>query len=124
LAHRRKDLRSLRSGAVAGPLRSPRPRTDRRGAAAVRGGGQPPRGRGTMSVDAYAADDQAAFIAAMAMGAARAEAEVGYRDHHFSIAGHCIRLRIAGEGFAGKLPTALGHLASPPAAVPALTIRA
>lgn len=70
------------------------------------------------------AADQLAFFEAMTSGAIRAEAEVGHTDFHYSVAGHPIRLRIAGAGFAERLPTALGHLTSEPEDPPALTIRA
>ena len=45
-------------------------------------------------------------------------------EHHYSVAGHAVHLRIAGSGFADKLPTALAHLARPPGEPPALTIHA
>lgn len=70
------------------------------------------------------AADQLAFFQTMMAGADRAEERAGYTDHLYSVAGHPIRLRIAGSGFAEKLPTALAHLRADPGAVPALTIRA
>lgn len=73
---------------------------------------------------AHDAADQEAFFDAMYAGARRAEAQAGYRDHHYAVAGHAVRLRIAGSGFAGKLPTALAHLAGAPAEEPTLTIHA
>lgn len=72
----------------------------------------------------YETADQAAFFEAMQEGARRAEEHAGYRDHHYSIAGHAVRLRIAGAGFAGKLPGALAHLCRPPVDAPSLTIHA
>jgi hypothetical protein len=70
------------------------------------------------------AADQVAFFDAMYGGATRAEAHAGHSDHYFSVAGHSIRLVIAGRGFADKLPAALGHLSRPSEAKPALTIHA
>jgi hypothetical protein len=68
--------------------------------------------------------DQVAFFDAMLGGATRAEAHAGHSEHHFSVAGHSVRLTIAGRGFANKLPTALGHLSRPSGGTPALTIHA
>ena len=68
--------------------------------------------------------DKVAFFDAMHEGARRAEDEAGYRDHHYAIAGHPVRLRIAGSGFADKLPGALAHLSRPAGETPALTIYA
>jgi hypothetical protein len=68
--------------------------------------------------------DQVAFFDAMYGGATRAEAHAGHSEHHFSVAGHSVRLMIAGSGFADKLPTALGHLSRPSGATPVLTIHA
>ena len=73
---------------------------------------------------AYDAADQAAFFDAMCDGARRAEEHAGHRDFHYSIAGRAVRLRIAGSGFADKLPAALAHLSRPPGDAPALTIHA
>jgi hypothetical protein len=70
------------------------------------------------------ASDQAAFFDAMYGGATRAEIHAGHSAHHFTVAGHPVSLVIAGRGFAEKLPTALGHLARPSGAKPALTIHA
>ena len=60
------------------------------------------------------AADQESFFDAMYGGAMRAEVHAGHSEHHFSVAGHSVRLMIAGRGFADKLPTALGHLSRPP----------
>jgi hypothetical protein len=71
-----------------------------------------------------AAADQVAFFDALFEGASRAEQHAGYCDHHFSVAGHAVRLRIAGSGFAEKLPGALAHLSAPEVEEPALTVHA
>lgn len=68
--------------------------------------------------------DQVAFFDGMGEGARRAQEQAGYRDHEYSIAGHAVRLRIAGGGFADKLPGALAHLQRPAAGEPSLTIHA
>lgn len=70
------------------------------------------------------AADQLGFFETMMAGATRAEEQGGRTDHHYSIAGHPIHLRIAGSGFAAKLPTALDHLRADADGAPALTIRA
>ena len=72
----------------------------------------------------YETADQVAFFDAMYDGARRAQAHVAYRDHEYSVAGHTIRLRIAGSGFADKLPGALAHLRQPSGAEADLTIHA
>jgi hypothetical protein len=72
----------------------------------------------------YETADQVAFFDAMYEGARRAEDHAGHRDHHYSVAGHAVRLRIAGNGFSEKLPGALAHLSRPPGEKPALTIHA
>ncbi len=68
--------------------------------------------------------DQVAFFDTVYGGAMRAEREAGQSEHHFAVAGHSVCLRIAGSGFARKLPTALSHLATPPETKPTLTIHA
>ena len=68
--------------------------------------------------------DQVAFFDAMHEGARRAEERAGYCDHQYSIAGHAVRLRIAGSGFADKLPGALAHLRRPSTEAPSLTVHA
>jgi hypothetical protein len=68
--------------------------------------------------------DQVAFFDTLYGGARRAESEAGHSEHHYSIAGHSVCLRIAGNGFAKKLPTALSHLATPRAEKPTLAIHA
>jgi hypothetical protein len=73
---------------------------------------------------AYVTADQVAFFDAMHAGAMRAEGDAGYRDHDYSVAGHAVRLRIAGQGFADKLPAALAHLSRPRGEEPTLTIHA
>ena len=73
---------------------------------------------------AYEAADQVAFFEAMYEGARRAEEEAGCRLHDYSIAGYSVRLRIAGNGFADKLPGALAHLRRPADEAPALTVHA
>ncbi|HEX5575424.1 MAG TPA: hypothetical protein VFX42_06080 [Gemmatimonadales bacterium] len=73
---------------------------------------------------AYETADQVAFFDAMYEGARRAEGHAGHRDHHYSVAGHAVRLRIAGNGFSDKLPGALAHLSRPPGEQPTLTIHA
>ena len=73
---------------------------------------------------AYETSDQVAFFDAMYDGARRAEGHAGHRDYHYSVAGHAVRLRIAGKGFADKLPAALAHLSRPPVEQPTLTIHA
>jgi len=70
------------------------------------------------------AADRVAFFDAMYDGAIRAEAHAGHSEHDYSVAGHPVRLLIAGKGFAEKLPTALAHLARAAAERPALTIHA
>lgn len=60
----------------------------------------------------------------MYAGAKRAQAQAGHSDHHYSVAGHPVCLRIAGKGFAEKLPTALSHLAQAPGEKPTLYIHA
>lgn len=72
----------------------------------------------------HADADRVAFFETMLAGALRAEERAGCRDHHYAVAGHAVRLRIAGSGFAAKLPTALEHLSTAPAGAPALTIHA
>jgi hypothetical protein len=72
----------------------------------------------------YETADQVAFFDAMYEGARRAEHDAGYCDHHYSVAGHAVRLRIAGKGFSVKLPGALAHLSRPPVETPTLTIHA
>lgn len=78
----------------------------------------------SLTMTTHAAADHVAFFETMLAGATRAEEQAGYGDHHYAVAGHAVRLRIAGSGFAAKLPTALGHLSADPAPVPALTIHA
>lgn len=73
---------------------------------------------------AYETADQVAFFDAMYDGAKRAEEHAGCRDHDYSIAGHPVRLRIAGKGFQEKLPGALAHLSRPSGKEPTLTIHA
>ena len=73
---------------------------------------------------AYETADQVAFFDAMYEGARRAEDHAGHREHHYSVAGHAVQLRIAGKGFADKLPGALAHLSRPPGDVPSLTVHA
>jgi len=73
---------------------------------------------------AHEAADQVAFFDAMYEGARRAEEHAGFCDHHYEVAGHAVRLRIAGTGFAAKLPGALAHLSRPAGEEPALTIHA
>ena len=73
---------------------------------------------------AYDTADQVAFFDAMYDGAMRAEGHAGHRDYHYSVAGHAVRLRIAGKGFSDKLPAALAHLSRPPGEQPTLTIHA
>lgn len=68
--------------------------------------------------------DRVAFFDVMHEGARRAELQAGHSEHHYSVAGHAVCLRIAGPGFAGKLPTALAHLARPAGEQPTLTIHA
>lgn len=72
----------------------------------------------------HAAEDQAAFFDTLHGAALRAEARAGCEDHHFAVAGLPVRLRIAGSGFADRLPLAFRHLAQPQQSVPALTIHA
>ena len=72
----------------------------------------------------YETADQVAFFDAMYDGARRAEEHAGCRDHEYSVAGHAIRLRIAGSGFDDKLPAALAHLRRPSGEAPSLTIHA
>jgi hypothetical protein len=72
----------------------------------------------------YETADQVAFFDAMYEGARRAEREAGYCDHDYSVAGHAVRLRIAGKGFLVKLPGALAHLSRPARETPTLTIHA
>ncbi|MCB2059589.1 MAG: hypothetical protein R3E09_08615 [Novosphingobium sp.] len=73
---------------------------------------------------AHEAADQLAFFDAMLVGANRAEDNAGHTSYDYSIAGHDVRLRIAGRGFAEKLPTALNHLVAEAPREPALTIHA
>jgi hypothetical protein len=73
---------------------------------------------------AYETADQVAFFDAMYDGARRAEEQAGHRDYHFSVAGRGVRLRIAGQGFADKLPAAFAHLPRPSAEEASLTIHA
>jgi len=75
-------------------------------------------------VNPHDAADQVAFFDALYSGATRAETHAGHSEHHFSVAGHSVRLVIAGRGFADKLPTALGHLSQPCRAKPVLTVHA
>ncbi len=70
------------------------------------------------------ASDQKAFFDTMYGDAKRAETQAGYKDYHYCLAGQSVCLRIAGAGFAEKLPTALCHLARPIAEKPSLTIHA
>ena len=53
---------------------------------------------------AFETADQVAFFDTMYEGVRRAEEHAGHCDHHYSIAGHAVRLRIAGSAFAEKLP--------------------
>ena len=62
---------------------------------------------------AYETADQAAFFETMHDGARRAESHAGHCDYHYAVAGHAVRLRIAGSGFADRLPGALAHLRRP-----------
>ena len=77
-----------------------------------------------MTMNAHETEDQIAFFDAMLSGAIRAQQQAVHEDCHFSVAGRLVCLRIAGPGFARKLPTAFGHLARPPGESPALTIHA
>jgi hypothetical protein len=73
---------------------------------------------------AYETADQAAFFETMYDGARRSESHAGHCDYHYAVAGHAVRLRIAGSGFADKLPGALAHLRRPAGEEPSLTIHA
>ena len=68
--------------------------------------------------------DQVGFFDAMHGAAAGAGAHAGQQDYHYAIGGHPVRLRIAGSGFAAKLPGALAHLSRPADEEPTLTIHA
>lgn len=72
----------------------------------------------------FADDDRVAFFDTLREGAKRAQSVAGYEDHDFEVAGRPVRLRIAGAGFAGRLPTAFQHLGQPSDGDPALTIQA
>ena len=76
--------------------------------------------------------DQVAFFDTMYTSAKRAELQAGHIDRHYSVAARSVHLRIAGQGFSDKLPTALNHLAQAPSQAhnqaprgsPSLTIHA
>jgi hypothetical protein len=72
----------------------------------------------------FEASDQVAFFDTMYSGAKRAETKVGHTEHRFTVAGHSVCLRIAGIGFADKLPTAFSHLEQASEEEPALSIYA